>query len=64
MKTHVYIKTCKKCSCQLYWKTRSNQNVHELIVAYLYNEILLKIKKEQPLDVCNNMNEPQKHYDT
>lgn len=31
---------------------------------YLCNKTLLKIKKEQPVDMYNNMNEPQKHYDT
>lgn len=72
MKTYVHIKTHMQTfiavlfaispswkQSKYQWKNKSGK----YIVIYPYNEIPLRYKKERTDDECNNINEPQIHYD-
>ena len=39
-----------------------NPRMDKKIVVYVYNRVLASNKKEQTIDISNNMNKSQKHY--
>ena len=39
-----------------------NPKMDKKIVVYVYNRVLASTKKEQTIDISNNMNKSQKHY--